>query len=171
MNSVPQKPILICDVDGVLNPVPFREKTSPDWKWEHTFRSTADSGGFNLNLSSEMGAAIEALGCDITWLTTWIVGQDHANSNIGKSIGWSFKSFPNIPENPYIFWKVMEVKRILANPGPKVIWIDDEAIEFSELFADEWELDPHNRLLIINPETDIGLTKDHIDTMKVFLNG
>jgi hypothetical protein len=164
------KPLLFADIDGCFNPVPFRAVVSKDWKWERTFRSNADSGGFNLNLSSEMGAAIESLGCDITWLTTWIVGQDHANPNVGKALGWELKPYPIIPEDPYIFWKVMYMKDVLAQPGPKVIWIDDEATEFSELFSDQWDLDPHNRLLIINPETDIGITKDHIDTMKVFLN-
>lgn len=163
------KPILLLDVDGVLNPCPFDKNRSSDWAFEKTFRSTLASGGFNLNLSWEMGQALLGLGCEIVWLTTWILDWDHANENIGRAFGWAEKKVPEVTREQ--FWKILEVKRILAEPGPKVVWIDDDALNFLELFEDGADLDPHSRLLVVCPDSSVGLTKAHLQEIKEFLDG
>lgn len=167
-----ETPIILLDVDGVLNPCPFdKHPRGLEWKFEPTFRSCADSGGFPLNLSKEMGQALLDLKCEIRWLTTWIRDADLANKNIGSALGWERQRVCAITLRGLsdYYWKPRYVKELLKDPGPRVVWIDDDADGYAQHF-DEGELDPHNRLLIICPECDIGITHDHIDTIKLFLS-
>lgn len=164
------KPIILLDVDGVLNPAPFKASWSPDWKFEPTARSCQESGGWPLNLSKEMGRAILDLNCEIRWLTTWIKNGDFANPNIGARLDWPRLSICPVQRkmSENIFWKPLAVKEFLENPGPKVVWIDDEADTLRDIFTLD-ELDPHRRLLVINPEPFEGLTKEQLNTIQVFL--
>lgn len=165
------KPIIPLDIDGVLNPCPFNAERSKDWLFEPEFRSSPESGRFLLNLSKEMGQALLDLDCHIRWLTTWILDEDQANPNIGAALGWP--KLPIIPIAPHgpsdFFWKPRAIKTLLENPGPKVIWIDDDINSFLQHFQPD-VLDPHKRLLTIVPESDIGLTKAHINIIKEFIN-
>lgn len=73
-----------------------------------------------------------------------------------------------MPENRR--WKPQAVFNFLRNPGGKVVWIDDEVdlfiADFIELGVD---IDPHGRLLTICPECDVGLTREHIASIKEFI--
>lgn len=164
-------PIILLDVDGVLNPCPFnKHPRGLEWKFEPEFRSSVESGRWPLNLSKEMGQALLDLKCEVRWLTTWIRDEDFANKDIGPALGWEHQRVCKISVRGMSdhWWKPRTVKELLQSPGPKVIWIDDDADGFAQHF-DEGELDPHNRLLIISPESDIGITREHIDTIKLFL--
>jgi hypothetical protein len=166
-----QQPLILLDVDGVLNPFPFTD-IKRDWKFEPTFTSSIESGQFSLNLSKEMGQALLDLNCQIQWLTTWIRHEDFANPNIGKALDWPIQKEAQLViaglTDP--FWKVRTVKSILSIPGPKVIWIDDDAARFIEHFSDWSLLDPHDRLQIIVPDPQVGLTKRHIQIINDFIN-
>jgi hypothetical protein len=163
------KPILLLDVDGVLNPISFSSTDSFDWKFEAPFRSSEESGGWTLNLSKEMGQAIQSLDCEIRWLTTWILDADFANAEIGSALGWERLALcPFVKHKSDPWWKPRAVKDLLQHPGPKVVWADDDINIFLQFFEDD-ELDPHNRLLAICPDPTVGLTKDDIDTIKEFL--
>ena len=166
---------ILLDIDGVSNPVRFLPQDSSDWQFEPSFKSTKASGGFTLNLSREMAAAILGLGCDIRWLTTW---GHHAHFNIGMHFDWiNYPVLAEPPESSGMYgggsdwlWKPRAVMDFLKDPGDKVVWIDDDADDY----VDHWQkhglvLDPHNRLLVICPETNIGLTRDHIKRIDEFL--
>jgi hypothetical protein len=161
------KPIILLDVDGVLNPCPFKAEMSSDWKFEPTFTSKT---GFKLNLSKEMGRAILDLNCNIIWLTTWILDEDFANPEVGVALGWDKKATAHIDESKtQFFWKTEKAREILSIPGSKIVWIDDDVNEFINMFKNRFDLDPHNRLLAICPDADVGLTKVHIDRIRTFL--
>lgn len=154
------KPILLLDVDGVLNP----DRLPDDWEFEPRFQSDEESGGLPLDLSREMGAAIEEVGFDMRWLTTW---GEYANTNIGPHFGWRAMPVAAEPykEHPY-FWKVLAVQRLLAEPGPLVVWIDDEADKFVNLFGEYEALDPHYRLIYVAPNPRWGLRREHLEWIK-----
>lgn len=164
------KSILVIDVDGCLNPVPFDPAMSSDWKFEPTFCSSQESGGWPLNLSREMGQTLTDLNCEIKWLTTWILDADFANIEIGSALKWKRLNHCPFKQQGFtdIWWKPRAVKELLKDPGPKVVWIDDDINIFLQNF-EIGELDPHNRLLAICPFPAIGITKNDIDVIKEFL--
>ena len=162
------KPIILLDVDGVLNPCPWKPEDSPDWKFEPRWPSSTESGAFPLSLSKEMGQALADLNCQIRWLTTWILTEDFANPEIGKRLGWDRLPVCHIERRfSDNYWKPTAVQKILETEGPKVVWIDDDADYYAQVF--DGISDPFGRLLIICPDSHVGLTRDHIDTIKVFL--
>jgi hypothetical protein len=166
------KPIIVLDVDGVLNPFwPRSTQISRDWVFDKNFSSSPESGSFLLNLSTEMGQALRDLDCDIRWLSTWMRDGDFANQEIGEALGWPV--LPNVEiefHGPNDFsWKPRAVRQILSTDGPPVIWIDDDAVIFLKDLTD-LSFDPHQRLLPIAPDTDVGLTKKDIEKAKDFIS-
>jgi hypothetical protein len=174
---------ILLDVDGVLNPDFFEAENCPDWVFEPKFKSSKASGRYTLALSREMGKAIEDLNCQVHWLTTW---GTHAHFNIGIHFDWN--NHPILAEKPPPiiepdgmygrrevedhFWKPRAVKKFLLEPGPKVIWIDDDIEAFQERIAQNgMTLDPHNRLLTICPDELVGLTKQHLNLIREFIQG
>jgi hypothetical protein len=173
MNAEPVKPIIVLDIDGVLNTfVPVAER-SADWKWDPEFRSDRDSGRFLLNLSTEMARALEKLG-ELRWLTTWIYNGDQANPNVGAHFGWNLPLLDivkdtttprvSIFERPDPWWKSNSIKKLCAEPGPPVVWIDDDIEWF--LRDGPQDLDPHHRLFCVCPDADVGITRAHIEMIK-----
>lgn len=152
------RPILLLDVDGVLNPVPFTTTWSSDWEFLPEFISSEESGMWPLNVSAEMAMAITDLGCDVRWLTTW---GDHAHDNIGAAFGWRLLPVVAQPDRRSFSWKVKAATEILSEPGPPVVWIDDDIAEFA-CRTDFTTIDPHKRLITVCPKTNVGLTRSHI---------
>lgn len=162
------KPIILLDVDGVLNPCPFKAERSPGWAFEPTFRSNERSGRWPLNVSKEMAQELLSITDDIRWLTTWC---DQAHPNIGGPVfGWP--EFPVLQDHRKFsrnfFWKPANVQDVTREPGPPVIWIDDDSAGYVEACTLE-SLDPHGRLLVITPECDIGLTREHFARIREWL--
>jgi hypothetical protein len=170
---------ILLDVDGVLNPIPFSASDSSDWKFESSFISSKPSGRYRLNLSREMGKAIEDIGARIHWLTSW---HTHAHFNIGLHFDWIDHPVLAYPpsqlgygwsgyygESEDRLWKARAVQRFLAEPGDKVVWVDDEADGLMAKFSNNaGNIDPHNRLLIICPDEYVGLTRSHIGSIVEF---
>lgn len=176
MNAETVKPIIVLDIDGVLNTfVPEGERTA-DWKWDPEFRSDRDSGRFLLNLSTQMAREIEKLG-ELRWLTTWIYNGDQANPNVGAHFGWNLPLLEILPDpnpgSPRIFqradpwWKSRAINNLLKEEGPPVVWIDDDIQHFID-FGPDVE-DPHLRLFCVCPEADVGITRSHIEMIKKHL--
>lgn len=160
------KPILLLDVDGVLNGLGGPEALCPDWKWNAPFHSSLESGGFKLTLSREMGDAIRALDLDVRWLTTW---REHANPEVGARLGWGLLPVANREVEQDRFGSLVidrgkghAAKVLLANPGPPVVWIDDDAPWIGVA-----NLDPHGRLVAtIQPDYLAGLSRAEIDRVR-----
>lgn len=176
------RPILVCDVDGCLNPCPFNPTTTRDWVWEPQFTSDEPSGSFPLNLSREMADAITALNCDLRWLTTW---GHHAHRNMGARFGWPQYPVAAGPGDPGLvlpfgywkhtsLWKPRAVFDLLAEPGPPVVWIDDDIRGYLDINYEDLlgrELDPHDRLLAVAPVYDTGITRMHLEMVREWLAG
>lgn len=154
-----RKPILLLDVDGVLAPGFFGERSDNlDWSFEPIVATDEASGQFRVMLSREMGAALMALDVDIHWLTTW---RHHANTQIGPRIG-----LPQLPvlgdDNEEWPWKVLEVLKMLLRKEGPVFWIDDDALGYVasanlQSYVDDGDL------IVICPDPTYGIRRHDIE--------
>lgn len=157
--------ILLLDIDGVLSPFPFSAERSSDWKFEPEFISCVDGRMFRLTLSKEMGQAIAGLGCGIRWLTTWC---DHAHPNVGQHFGWPKYPVAGRPRGMSDFtWKPATVFDLVHKHSGPLVWIEDEAEDYYEGYLkrafEQTPLDNPDRLIIVGPESKVGLTKDALE--------
>lgn len=112
------RPFLLVDVDGPLNP--YRSTHLPAGYTTHRLN------GFQVRLNPAHGPALQNLGFDLVWATTW---EHDANTMIGPIVG--------LPELPAITWQ-WQTARPPGNVNfktPTVVgwakgrpfaWIDDE---------------------------------------------
>ena len=114
----PDKPVVLLDVDGVLNPL-LREKptTWPDFRQVH-------ANGFELWLSPEMGAALAALPATVVWSTTWCDEPTHLERFTEHLGGLAPVWLGRWGRSRDLRWK-RELAYAAAERFPAVVWVDD----------------------------------------------
>jgi hypothetical protein len=151
------RPLLLLDVDGVLNPWLMPEL--PDGYQLHRI------GIFDVILASWHGPAIlelcEEANLDLVWATTW---EEDANREIAPRIGLPddlpWISFPMDDEDPLVeSRKLPAVRRWVADHS--CVWIDDD------LWGDAWawateRTDDGIPTLLVKPSPERGLTQAHL---------
>jgi hypothetical protein len=158
------RPILLLDVDGVLNAV---TDTAPDtWPtWQMT-----RARGFVIHWSPDMIAALNRLAerVELRWLTTWWADVEHL-----AFLGLPEMTVANTEDeylglqSPMAWWKLATAQRVYAEGRP-VIWVDDD-LSFDKP-AMEWGLSvPSGTLLGICPATFRGLTPDAVAEIERWL--
>lgn len=151
------KPLILLDVDGVLNAF---TKPGPHWQ-EH--RAAAGSGSFRVILNPDHGPMLLTLaaetGAELVWATTW---EHDANLSIGPLIG-----LPELPvievsagtEVPGVLWKTPAVAEYVQ--GRPFVWFDDDLNR-----ADRGYLKRHEGVgdfLIVDVGPRKGLTGRHLE--------
>jgi hypothetical protein len=165
-------PILLLDVDGVLNAA--RLDLPEGWR-----RGTFN--GFVLSWDPTVTARLRELHesgrVEIQWLTTWTTDADrllaepmglprglrtHARGDaaptgfagaFGGAAGW---------------WKLAAAREVAAaEPDRRIVWVDDD---LAEQAADtgEW-LAAHPHVLVVAPSLSVGLTHAQLDEIEAWL--
>jgi hypothetical protein len=153
------RPLLVLDVDGVLNPSGPRAGPEPPWI---TF--TDDWTGKPVALNPRHGERLLALsertGCELVWGTSW---EERANEKVAPRLG-----LPDLPviavstEPPGldygVLWKTGHIAAYAA--GRPFVWLDDHPGHLDSGFLAAHGA-PDHLIIVVDPE--VGLQDRHLD--------
>lgn len=167
---------LLVDVDGVINAYPESgvPRTWPEESWHHV----KVGGRYPITYSSTAIAGLAKLatlpGVKPQWLTTW---DERAPELLGPEIGlgadWEF-SASHSDLLPWDWWKAEHVEEILhyADPGDRVVWIDDDLDSWSRLARPRGVADVLDdpRVLWVCPPTATGMRPEDLQRVRGWLD-
>ena len=185
-------PIIALDVDGVINSFPTAlRQGAPSWDDFKKFNCwTSLHGGRTFRITYSPTVIEHLLDlhtqglAEIRWLTTW--GAE-ANDALSRGVGFpgNFSIIAERPEdadytplqtytvlsedeNRPGWWKFIAMLDLEAEHfDRKIVWIDDDIAFDSD--AVQWIKSQGDRVLGICPETDRGLTREHLDLITRFV--
>jgi HAD domain in Swiss Army Knife RNA repair proteins len=144
------RPILLLDVDGVLNPFP----STPDGYMEYRFFE-GDDEPVRLNLDHASWLQHLAARFDIAWASSW---GHTANELISPLFGLS--SLPVIPLPPTPFDPREKVQPIAAFTRERpAAWVDDIITEEARV----WAAERAHATLLIEVNSSTGLTFEIVE--------
>lgn len=186
-STAAQPPLLLLDVDGVLNALGDDDEYATAWpKWCGGY-ATADGTKWPFTWApaviERLRAWHEAGYVEIQWLTTWgqgangelrellglpelVVAGTYDEDDAGAATvdgGTSHASTAPAAPDPLSgrWWKYDVVRRVIAErPGRLVIWVDDELHDAASPFA-RWATG--HDVIAIGPEGMVGLEPPHLD--------
>lgn len=159
------RPLLILDVDGVLNPHGPRADPEPPWI---TFE--ADWSGYVVALNPEHGKQLLALaertGCELVWGTSW---EEHANAEVGPRLGLPWLEVIQVNTQPpvlgsMVLWKTGHIATYAE--GRPFVWLDDHPGETDTKFLASHGCPDH---LIIQIDAEEGLQDHHLQRAEEWL--
>ena len=187
-------PLVLLDVDGVLNALGPSDDSWHDWE-----RGSAVAAGrtWPVRWSPSVVAAVRSWQdvADVQWLTTW--GED-ANAGLHALLGLpelpvaGTAQEPAAPEpvqgapatdEPALaavtpaapdplsgrWWKFDVVRRLVsAQPERRVVWIDDDLVAVQDVRA--WTR-AHADCLLVAPDPRTGLVAPQLRSVERFLRG
>jgi hypothetical protein len=165
-------PILLLDVDGVLNAARWELREG----WE---RGTFN--GFVLSWDPTVTARLRELHesgrVEIQWLTTWTTDADELLAEpMGLPRGLKVHDRDDVAPTGYSgpagglagWWKLAAARAVAeAEPDRRIIWIDDDLAEQAE-DTGEW-LAAHPHVLVVAPDLLEGLTHQQLDAIEAWL--
>jgi hypothetical protein len=165
-------PILLLDVDGVLNaalldlPVGWRRGTFNGFllSWDPT-------------VTDRLRGLHEAGRVEIQWLTTWAEKADELLAEpMGLPRGLRVHAREGVASTGFTgqlrgasgWWKLAAAREVaLAEPGRRIVWIDDDlAVQAGDVT--EW-LGANPHVLVVAPDLFIGLTHEQLDEIEAWL--
>lgn len=170
-NSATSKPVLLVDVDGVLNPFKMKTHKAESKGFDIHNISVPGDDTYEVFISSSMMKMLFDMqeNFDLVWCTTW---NHWANKLILPLAGFDFPAFPvlelDMPttstgtfgKKP--FWKSPQVVEAFTNgdyAGRRFAWIDDCITHKADKPYMQKHFNDHTfKLGFLNP--GLGLTKD-----------
>ena len=166
-------PVLLLDVDGVLNAVQF--DLPAGWR-----RGTFN--GFVLSWDPTVTARLRDLHesgrVELQWLTTW---TENADKLLAEPMGLPRglrthdredvlpTGFEGERRGIWGWWKLAVARAVAeAEPGRRIVWIDDDLVE-PAADTSEW-LAANGQVLVVAPDFQRGLTHEELDRIEAWLD-
>jgi hypothetical protein len=149
---VPERPLLLLDVDGVLNPYP----ETPAGYAEHDFFPEDDEP---VRLAGVHGGWLHELAdsFDVVWATGW---GDEAIRLLGPHFGLA--TFPLLPLPPVPFDAIAKWREAEGYVNDRAVaWVDD----LLPAEAHSWAKARREPTLLLRVDHRTGLTRDHVDRL------
>jgi len=183
-------PLVLLDVDGVLNALPRRKSDLEAWPEWRQGKAVADGTAWPITWAPGLMQVLrdwhESGRLEIQWLTTWgydanaslrhlldlpefgVAGTyDDPDAGEEVEVVGALESHaaaaPSAPD-PLSgrWWKYDVVRRVLSGAGDRlVIWVDDELYDETMPFRAWAESQPH--LLPVGPAPSRGLEPAHVE--------
>lgn len=174
--------VWLLDVDGVVNAAGFRPDTGTWPRWR-TGQAVAGGLRWPIMWAPPVAEGIRRVHdsglADVVWLTTWL---EDANASLAPLLG--LPRLPVLPRpdvaarSPHGFlgrrsataarwWKLAAAQRAL-DPQPRrpFVWTDDDLDLQDD--ARTWAQQRPGPSLLLAPDTAVGLTPDHLETIEQF---
>jgi hypothetical protein len=162
----PHKPLVLVDVDGVLNPA---RSQAPGYRRQWVF-----PGGLarRLLLNPSHGPMLaelaEVADAELVWATYW---RNRANTWVAPRVGLPTLRFVPIPRcwrppagSSLGIWKASHVAAWVGLTS--FVWFEDDASAVSHLARQEGL----GRHLVVKVDPVIGLTDSHVERARAWLN-
>ena len=165
-------PILLLDVDGVLNAALL---DLPEGWRRGTFN------GFLLSWDPTVTARLRALHesgrVEIQWLTTWTTKADRLLAEpmglprglrVHDRDGNEPTGFAGRLRGAAGWWKLDAARELAeSEPGRRIVWIDDDLTDQADDVVEWLDANPHVR--VVAPDLFTGLTHEHLDEIEAWL--
>lgn len=168
----PPPPVLLLDVDGVLNAV--RRDLPEGWQ-------RGRFNGYVLSWDPSVLARLRALHeqgrVELQWLTTWTRMADQLLAGpMGLPRGLRThdrdalpSGFAGVRGGVAGWWKLASARALAqAEPDRRIVWIDDDLAEQAE-DTRAW-IAGHGEVLVVAPEWSTGLTHAELDRVEAWLD-
>jgi hypothetical protein len=167
-------PVLLLDVDGVLNAL--RHDPPEGWR-QGTFNGYRFA--WDPTVTARLRRLHESGRVEIQWLTTWAEDADRLLAEpLGLPRGLRVHARPGMAPTGFsgLFaaavahgWWKLDAARALAEAEPdrRIVWIDDDLAE-QAAETGEW-LGAHPHVLVVAPELSRGLTHEQLDEIEAWL--
>ena len=172
MGSTSDRPILLLDVDGVLNAASVHLPEG----WERgVFNGYVLS--WDPTITARLRKLHESGRVEIQWLTTWTTDADRLLAEpMGLPRGLVTHARADSAPTGFLgplggrasWWKLAAARAVAeAEPDRRIVWVDDD---LAEQAADtgEW-LAAHPHVLVVAPELLVGLTHEQLDQIEAWL--
>ena len=171
------RPMLLLDVDGVLNALSDRPDTQVWQDWQRVDVSNR-VGTFSVQWSPTVTTTItswiERDLVTVVCLTTWLDdGNGALRETLGlpdcPGLGSHLSDDPALPSsgNGLGWWKADLLKEYLKeHPGTPFVWLDDDLRVMRALQA---QLSAEHDCLLIGPPSRVGLTPKHLRAVEDWL--
>ena len=172
MASTSDVPILLLDVDGVLNAA--RADLPAGWE-RGTFNGYVLT--WDPTITARLRKLHESGRVEIQWLTTWTTDADrllaepmglprglvtHARAD-STPIGFS-----GVFGGRSSWWKLAAAQAVAeSEPDRRIIWVDDDLAMQAADTGDWLAANPH--VLVIAPDLFVGLTHEQLDAIEAWL--
>jgi hypothetical protein len=165
-------PILLLDVDGVLNATSL--DLPPGWE-RGIFNDFVIS--WNPAITARLRELHESGRVEIQWLTTWAQHADEVLAEpLGLPRGLKVHARPDVGPTGFLgewggaagWWKLDMARAVAeAEPDRRIIWIDDDLGEQAEDTGEWLAANPH--VLVVAPDLTVGLTHEQLDEIEAWL--
>jgi hypothetical protein len=170
----PPPPVLLLDVDGVLNAV--HPRLPAGWR-RGTFNGYVLS--WNPTVTARLHEWHASGRVELQWLTTW---TERADELLAEPMGLPrglrthgregvlSTGFSGVRRGVSGWWKLAAARAVAeAEPGRRIVWIDDDLVT-PAADTGEW-LAANAHVLVVAPDLFAGLTHAELDRVEAWLDG
>lgn len=187
-----KKPVVLLDVDGVLNAM-LRKPNNVTWPYDSWKFGTATTGGrewpiaWATDVVDWLNALDDSGRAEIRWHTTWLADAQRIADLVGLNRFDVADSTPEVADGDVYglasqelavarireglpqWWKYGAARRVLE-AGHPLIWMDDDITEHLPRVRRE-NLAANGSVLFLCPDQYTGLTPKHLRLAEKFLDG